>query len=89
VATRARGCRELTDVAEALAQAEAEGAGVETVLAAHQTTLEQILEGEFKRMVRRRSMYLLLMVAISLVVGILINLLFVMTGGGSVLTRMG
>ncbi len=86
---RARGCRELTDVVNALAQAEAEGAGVETVLAAHQSTLELILEGEFKRMVRRRSMYLLLMVSISLVVGILLNLLFVMTAGGSVLTQIG
>ena len=89
LAARERGCRELTDVVEALAQAEAEGGSVETVLAGHQATLELILEGEFKRMVRRRTMYLLLMVAISLVVGILVNLLFVMTGGGSVLNRLG
>jgi hypothetical protein len=39
--------------------------------------------------VRRRTMYLLLMVAVSLVVGILLNLLFVMTGGGSVLGQLG
>lgn len=87
LAARPRGCRELTEVAEALAQAEAEGGSVEAVLAAHQETLELILQGEFKRMVRRRSMYLLLLVAVSLVVGILLNLLYVMTGGGSVFAR--
>lgn len=86
---RPRRCRELTEVAEALAQAEAEGASVEAVLAAHQETLELLLQGEFRRVVRKRSMYLLLMVAISLVVGILLNLLYVITGGGSVLTRIG
>lgn len=86
---RGRGCRELSDVVEALAQAEAEGGPVEAVLAAQQETLELILQGEFKRMVRRRTMYLLLMVAVSLVVGILINLLFIMTAGGSALVRLG
>lgn len=85
---RERGCRELLDVAQALAQAEAEGSSVEEVLAAHQATLTLILQGEFKRAVRRRTLYLLLMVAISLVVGILINLLFVMTIGGSLFTRL-
>lgn len=89
VVARSRGCRELNDVVEALAQAEAEGAPVEAVLAAHQETLELLLQGEFRRMVRRRSMYLLLLVAISLVVGILLNLLYVMTGGGAVFTRIG
>lgn len=82
---RERGCRELTDVTEALAQAEAEGGRIDTVLQAQQATLELILQSEFKRMLRRRTMYLLLMVAVSLVVGILINLLWVMTGGGSAL----
>jgi len=89
LAARARGCRELTDVVEALAQAEAEGARVDSVLAAQQETLELILQGEFKRMVRRRTMYLLLMVAVSLVIGILINLLFVMTSGGAALSQLG
>ncbi len=84
-----RGCRELLDVARALAQAEAEGGSVEGVLAAQQATLSLILQGEFKRAVRRRTLYLLLMVAISLVVGILINLLYVMTAGGSLFTRLG
>jgi hypothetical protein len=88
-AARPRGCRELNDVAEALAQAEAEGGPIEQVLAAQQHTLELILQGEFRRMLRRRTLYLLLLVAISLVVGILINLLFVMTGGGAVFARFG
>src|SRR6266542_4870360 len=81
---RARGCQELTDVAEALAQAEAEGTDVQQVLAAHEATLEAVLKDEFTRMLKRRTMYLLGLVAVSLVVGILGNLLFVMTGGGSV-----
>jgi hypothetical protein len=88
-AAHPRGCRELTDVAAALAQAEAEGGPIEQVLAAQQQTLELILQGEFRRMLRRRTLYLLLLVAVSLVVGILINLLFVMTGGGAVLTGIG
>jgi hypothetical protein len=87
-ATRPVGCRELNDVADALAQSEAEGSSVETVLSAQQTTLEQILQGEFKRELRRRAMYLLLMVAVSLVVGILVNLLFIMTRGGAALTQL-
>lgn len=86
---RARGCPELTAVAEALAQAEAEGGRIDSVLAAQQTTMEIILQSEFKRMLRRRTLYLLLMVAVSLVVGILINLLWIMTGGGSVLLGIG
>jgi len=86
---RARGCQELTDVCEALAQAEAEGTDVQQVLAAHEATLEAVLKDEFTRMLKRRTMYLLGLVAVSLVVGILGNLLFVMTGGGSLLTRIG
>jgi len=75
---RERGCRELLDVAEALAQAETEGGRIDTVLEAQQATLELILQSEFKRMIRRRTMYLLLMVAVALVIGILGNLLFTM-----------
>jgi hypothetical protein len=89
LAARPRGCRELSDVAEALAQSESEGAPVETVLAAQQDSLELILQSEFKRELRRRTMYLLLMVAISLVLGILINLLWIMTRGGAALTQLG
>lgn len=89
VVARQRGCRELMDVAEALAQAEAEGGSMLPVLEAQQTTLELILQSEFKRMLRRRTMYLLLMVALALVIGILLNLLFTMTAGGSVLFGLG
>lgn len=87
-AARAHECRELIDAAEALAQAEAEGGPIEMVLAAQQETLELVLQSEFKRLLRRRTVYLLLMVAVSLVVGVLVNLLFVMTGGGSALTQI-
>ncbi|NTW01469.1 MAG: hypothetical protein HGA19_09180, partial [Oscillochloris sp.] len=52
LAARPRGCRELTDVAEALAQSESEGSPIETVLAAQQATLELILQSEFKRDLR-------------------------------------
>jgi len=86
---RARGCQELTDVAEALAQAEREGSDVQEVLAAHASTLEALLRDEFTRMLKRRTMYLLGLVAVSLVVGILGNLLFVMTAGGSVFANLG
>lgn len=86
---RARRCQELTDVTEALAQAEREGSDVQQVLASHEVTLDALLKDEFTRMLKRRTMYLLGMVAVSLVVGILGNLLFVMTGGGSVLIRVG
>ena len=86
---RARGCQELTDVCEALAQAESEGADVQQVLAAHEATLDALLRDEFTRMLKRRTLYLLALVAISLVIGILGNLLFVMTGGGSALAHIG
>jgi hypothetical protein len=89
VVARVRGCQELTDVAEALAQAESEGSDVQQVLAAHETTLEALIKDEFTRMLKRRTMYLLGLVAVSLVVGILGNLLFVMTGGGSVFMQVG
>jgi hypothetical protein len=89
VVARARGCQELTDVAEALAQAESEGSDVQQVLEAHEATLAALLRDEFTRMLKRRTMYLLGLVAISLVIGILGNLLFVMTGGGSVLGQLG
>lgn len=84
---RRHACVELIDMAEALAQAEAEGGRVDAVLQAQQATLELILQSEFKRTLRRRTIYLLLMVAVSLVVGILLNLLFVMVG--SALIQLG
>ena len=89
VVARARGCQELTDMVEALAQAEREGSDPQEILAAHEGTLEAVLRDEFKRMLGRRTLYLLGLVAISLVVGILGNLLFVMTGGGRLLMNLG
>jgi hypothetical protein len=83
-----RACRELSDICDALAQAEADGHRMEGVLEAQQHSLEHILQSEFKRMVQRKTVYLLLMVAISLTVGILLNLLFVMTNGGSLLVEI-
>lgn len=88
-AARVRGCLEFTDVAEALAQAEAEGSDVQQILAAQASTLEALLRDEFSRMLKRRTLYLLGLVAVALVVGILGNLLFVMTGGGSLLMDSG
>lgn len=85
---RGTGCRELIDVSDILAQAEHEGGEYQNVLDAQQQTLEAILQDEFKRMLRKREMYILLLSAISLVVGILVNLLFVMTGGGTVLNGL-
>lgn len=86
---QARGCQELTDVCVALAQAEQEGSDVQEVLATHATTLTALLNDEFTRMIKRRTLYLLGLVAVSLVVGIVGNLLFVMTSGGRLLLPMG
>lgn len=82
---RARGCQELIDVTNSLAQAESEGADVQAILEAQEMTLEQILTHEFTRMLKRRTLYLIALVAVSLVIGIMGNLLFVITGGGAVL----
>lgn len=86
---RRAGCRELIDAADALAQAEAYGSPVDDVLAAQQQTLEYLLQSEFRRLIRRRTVYLLLLTALSLVGGILINVLYVMTEGGRLLTELG
>jgi hypothetical protein len=84
---RTRSCRELIEVAETLAQAEAEGNDVGAALLAHQETLEAILRDEFTRSLRRRALYLLGFAAISLIIGVLGNILFVMTGGGRILMQ--
>jgi hypothetical protein len=77
---RVTGCQELIDIADLLAQAEREGSAVEAGLAQQELTLAAILEDEFKTLLKRRTMYLLLLVAISVVVGILGNLLWTMIG---------
>lgn len=85
---RVTGCRELIDVADLLAQSEREGSSAEQGLAQQELTLAAILDDEFKAMLKRRTLYLLLLVAIAVVVGILGNLLWTMigsallTGGG-------
>ncbi len=86
---RQRGGREVIDVTDALAQAEADGADVQAVLEAQEITLQQILRDEFTQMLKRRTLYLIGLVAVSLVIGILGNLLFVITGGGAVLMGTG
>ena len=86
---RQTGCRELIDAADALAQAEAQGHAVEQVLQAQQQTLEYLLQSEFRRLIRRRSVYLLLLTALSLIGGILVNVLYVMTEGGRLFTTLG
>ncbi|MDP9316472.1 MAG: hypothetical protein M3R24_37410 [Chloroflexota bacterium] len=80
VVARARGCQELVDVAESLAQTEREGVDPQRALQAHEVTLLAVLEDEFKRLLKKRTMYLLLLVALSVVVGILGNLLWTMVG---------
>lgn len=85
---RVTGCRELIDVADLLAQAEREGSSAEHGLAQQELTLAAILEDEFKAMLKRRTLYLLLLVAIAVVVGILGNLLWTMVGS-ALLTRGG
>lgn len=75
---RLTGCQEFIDVAEAMAQAEAEGANVTPALMQHEQTLRIVLQNEFRQMLTRRSMVLMLLAAIGLVVGELGNLLFVM-----------
>lgn len=77
-----RHCQELRDVTEQLAQSERDGTNPLAALEAFQKTLELILKNEFQRMLKRRMMYLMATVAVSLVIGILANLLFVMTKGG-------
>ncbi len=89
VVAQARGCRELSDLTDALAQAEAEGIDPTDAVAAFQTTLEAILRDEFTRLLRRRTLYLLGVSAVGMVIGVLGNVLFVMTGGGSALAVLG
>lgn len=76
---RARGCQELTDVAEALAN-QTHGANPEQVLAAHETTLQIILRDEFRRMLRRRAAYLMGLAAIAIVISIVGDILFIFAG---------
>jgi hypothetical protein len=85
---RARGCQEFIDIAEALAQAEVEGTDAETALAAFEATLTQVLQDEFQRMLERRKIYLLVVAAFALIIGILGQILYVMVAGSGVLGRL-
>ena len=82
---RARGCQELIDIAEALSQAEVEGADPQLALAAYEATLAQVLQDEFQQLLERRKIYLLVLAAFALIVGVLGQLLYVMIAGSGVL----
>ncbi len=81
---RDRGCSELIDVAEALAQAEAEGSDPQTALLAQETTLNQVLYDEFRQMIERRKLYLLALAALA-VVSVLVQIIFVIVMGSNVM----
>lgn len=81
---RDRGCSELLDVAEALAQAEAEGSDPQTALLAQETTLNQVLYDEFRQMIERRKLYLLALAALA-VVSVLVQIIFVIVMGSNVM----
>jgi hypothetical protein len=84
VVARDRGCQELQDVADQLAQAERDGTDPLAALAAFERMIENILRDEFLQMLKRRMMYLLVIVGISIVLGILGTILWVMTRGGAI-----
>lgn len=82
---RSHHCHELSDLTIAMAEAEAEGLeGIERILRIQQEALESLLDLEFRRLTRRRTIYLVLLVAISLVVGLLLNLLWWASQGARV-----
>jgi hypothetical protein len=84
---RDRGCQELRDVADQLAQAERDGTDPLAALAAFEKTIEVILRDEFLRMLKKRTMVLLLVVGVAIVIGILGNIMFTMTAGGAIFMR--
>lgn len=80
------GVPELVDVALVLAQAEKQGSNPIPVLEQIETLITQILQDEFRQVIEKRKLYLLALGALS-VVGILIQILFVIVVGGGVLER--
>lgn len=88
IVAHAKGCREFIDLAEALAQAEAEGSDVRTVVAAQEETLRLVIEDEFSRELQRRNLYVLGLSAVGLVIGVLGQILFTVTRGGQVFMGM-
>lgn len=81
----AKEVQELADICAALAQAEVQGSDVQQTLIAQEKTLEQILKDEFRALIARRTMYMTALVAVALVIGVPLNLLFTITGGGTLL----
>ncbi len=79
---RERDCRELVDVVEALAQAEERGTDPRPALKAQQAMLEAILRDELTRTLKRRNLGLIGLVALSVLFGLVVNILFVMVVGG-------
>lgn len=77
---------EFIDVTQLLAQAERTGSDVRHVLDQSATLIAQVLDSEFRQMIERRKLYLLAFGAFS-VVGILVQILFVIVIGGGVLDR--
>jgi hypothetical protein len=74
------GCQVLIDAAEALRDAEEQGTDINQVLARQEVTIRQLQDDAFRRMLKRRTLYLLVLVALSVVIGTLGNLLYIMVG---------
>jgi len=83
---RDRGVRELVDVAILLRQSELKGTDPLPVLTDIQATLDQILYDAFREMIERRKLWLLLVSAMA-VVGVLVQILFVVVVGSGALSR--
>jgi hypothetical protein len=83
--SRARGHHALAEAAAILADAEERGIDADAALERYQHMLEGVLHDAFMRLVRRRSLALLGVSALSLVLGVVGNILFVMTDGGRAL----
>jgi hypothetical protein len=83
--TRVRGHQSLAEAASILADAEERGIDADAALERYQHMLEGMLHDAFMRLVRRRSLALLGVSALSLVLGVVGNILFVMTDGGRAL----
>jgi hypothetical protein len=85
IVARQRRCQELVDVTEALAQSETEGTSPLKALDAQEGVLTAVLEDEFKQMLNRRQVYLMIMVALGLVFGVLGSILWFAVAGSSIL----
>lgn len=82
---RVRGHQPLAEAAAILADAEERGIDADAALERYQHMLDGVLHDAFMQQVRRRSLMLLGVSALSLVLGVVGNILFVMTDGGRAL----